>query len=156
MKKPVKNPFSAAQLKKLGKAGLEELRETIGTLLASSGRLSEHIGQTIKPARGRAKKNPGYGENREVERKALAKARDWFGDDALVSEPKPLRAFEGPMAAVEIGQIIAIEYLSFKFDGKNRVYRHEFTKKRKLYVAIDGSLMAVQPPFKVTKRGIEG
>ena len=58
--------------------------------------------------------------------------------------------------AVEIGEIVAIEYRSDKYDGKPRVWRHEVTQKRALHMSTDGKVMVVLPGFKVTKRGIEG
>jgi len=105
----------------------------------------------------KTKKNPeGYGDHGPEERAALKKAKAWYGDESLVNEPKPLRGYEAPTAAVEIGTITAIEYDSHKFDGESRIYRHDVTKKRKLFISLDGSTLIVWPPFKITKRGIEG
>jgi hypothetical protein len=102
-------------------------------------------------------KNPGgYGDHGPEERAALRKARAFYGDDALVTHPKPLRGYVAPNAAVEIGELVAIEYDSNKFDGEPRIYRHDVTKKRKMFISIDGSTIIIQPPLKVTKRGIEG
>lgn len=97
-----------------------------------------------------------YGEQSAAARKAARKAADWYGDDALVTPPKKLRGFKFPDAFVEVGTIAAIEYDSVKFDGKERTYRHEVTRKRKMYLSVDGSTLVIWPPFKVTKRGIEG
>lgn len=111
----------------------------------------------VKSKKKAAKKNPaGYGDHGPEERAALKKAKAWYGDEELVTEPKPLRGYSAPTAAVEIGTITAIEYDSNKFDGKGRIYRHDVTKKRKLFISLDGSTLIVWPPFKVTKRGIEG
>lgn len=61
-----------------------------------------------------------------------------------------------PLEAIEIGEIVSICYRSAKFDGKVRVWEHVVTKKRKLYISLDGSILVVKPGFKITKRGIEG
>lgn len=111
----------------------------------------------LKPAkRGKVKNPSGYGDHGPEERAALKKARAFFGDDSLVTQPKPLRGYVAPNAAVEIGELVAIEYDSNKFDGEPRIYRHDVTKKRKMFISIDGSTIIIQPPLKVTKRGIEG
>lgn len=89
-------------------------------------------------------------------RKMLAKALAWFGDENLTTEPKILKSYNAPEAVVEIGQFVAIEYESNKFDGKPRIYRHDVTRHRKLFISPDGSTIIVWPPFKITKRGIEG
>lgn len=86
----------------------------------------------------------------------LAKALAWFGDENLLTEPRILKNYEAPQAAVEIGEIVAIEYDSNKFDGVSRIYRHDATRKRKLFISPDGATLIVWPPFKITKRGIEG
>lgn len=86
---------------------------------------------------------------------AVKKARAWFRDVSLVTEPEEID-WKAPEAAVHIGRIVAIEYESDKFDGVKRIYRHDVTKKRDLLVSIDGSTMIVVPGFKITTRGIEG
>jgi hypothetical protein len=105
---------------------------------------------------GEPNKNPEYGDRSKIERDLIKKAQSWYGDDSLVTDPKPLRGYEAPNAVVEIGEMVAIEYGSMKFDGKQRIYRHECTKKRKCFISLDGSTIIIWPPFKVTKRGIEG
>jgi hypothetical protein len=100
--------------------------------------------------------NPEYGDHAKVEREALKKAGAFFGPDGPKTPAKPLRGYVAPQAAVEIGELVAIEYDSRKFDGTARVYRHDVTTKRKLYVSVDGSTLIVWPPLKITKRGIEG
>lgn len=87
--------------------------------------------------------------------KAVKKAKAWNQNDDLVTEPI-LIDWNPPESAIDVGQIVAIEYLSDKFDGVKRIYRHEVTKKRKLFLSLDGSTLIVDPPFKITKRGIEG
>lgn len=105
---------------------------------------------------GKTRNPGGYGDHGPEERAALKKARAFYGDDSLVTQPKPLRGYVAPNAAVEIGELVAIEYDSNKFDGEPRIYRHDVTKKRKMFISIDGSTIIIQPPLKVTKRGIEG
>jgi hypothetical protein len=107
-------------------------------------------------------RNPSPGEmiNGEhasaAERMALAKALAWYGKESLVTEPQLLKAWKAPNCAVEVGLITAIEYDSNKFDGKWRIYRHDATAKRRLFISPDGSTLIVWPPFRITKRGIEG
>lgn len=97
------------------------------------------------------------GEHASAEtRKMLAKALAWFGNENLLTEPKLLKSYNAPEAVVEIGNFIALEYESNKFDGKPRIYRHDITRHRKLYISPDGSTIVIWPPLKVTKRGIEG
>jgi len=108
-----------------------------------------------KPRRTRrhVKKNPEYRDH--ATEAAIAKARDWFGLDSLLTEPE-LMDYQAPEAAVLIGRIVAIEYFSDKFDGKGRVYRHDFERQHDLILSVDGATMIVSPPMRVTKRGIEG
>lgn len=111
-------------------------------------------------------KNPSPGEKKHgphasaAERiaaaAALKKARAFFGNDDLVTEPQALRSYRAPEAFVDIGDFVAIEYDSEKFDGKDRIYRHQGTRKRRCLLSIDGTTMVFDPPFKLTKRGIEG
>lgn len=97
----------------------------------------------------------GLFDNPSAKAKAMKKAKAWFQDDALVTKPQVID-WTPPEAAVHIGQFVAIEYLSDKFDGTKRIYRHEVTKVRQMLLSPDGSTIIVDPPFKVTKRGIEG
>ena len=113
------------------------------------------VNKNPKPRRVRktVHKNPPARDH--VTEAAIAKARDWFGLDSLVTEPE-LLDWKPPEAAVLIGRLVAIEYSSDKFDGKDRVYRHELDRTRELYVSIDGSCFIVTPALRVTKRGLEG
>ena len=86
---------------------------------------------------------------------AMKKARDWNQNDDLLTEPRALK-ITLPQSYIELGEIVAIEYRSKKYDGKARVWRHEVTKRRALHLSTDGSVFIVKPGFKVTKRGIEG
>lgn len=97
----------------------------------------------------------GLFENPSAEARATKKARAWFQDESLVTNPQEID-WTPPDAAVHIGQFIAVEYLSDKFDGVKRIYRHEVTKVRQMLLSPDGSTIIVDPPFKITKRGIEG
>lgn len=87
--------------------------------------------------------------------KASKKAKAWYQDPSLVTEPEQI-PYNAPKAVVDIGNIVAIEYASNKFDGVTRTYRHDVTMVRRLCISPDGSTIIVDPPFKVTKRGIEG
>lgn len=109
-------------------------------------------------ARNRRRRALSHGEIKMKKRAvsaAIKKAKAWFRDPKLVTEPEEV-SWNPPEAAVHIGRIVAIEYESDKFDGVKRIYRHEVTKKRDLLVSIDGSTMIVLPGFKITTRGIEG
>ena len=86
---------------------------------------------------------------------ATRKAEEWFGSDDLVTRPEQLK-WKPPRAAVLVGQIVAIEYQSDKFDGIERVYRHEFDELRLMAISPDGTTIVVDPPMKITRRGIEG
>jgi hypothetical protein len=92
---------------------------------------------------------------KKAETKAIEKARAFYGNDDLVTIPFPIEVDENS-ALVEIGEVTAIEYKSKKWDGKTRIFRHDVTKRRKLYISTDGTLLVVVPGFKLTKRGIEG
>jgi len=86
---------------------------------------------------------------------ATRKARAWFRRENLTTRPQSV-TWSPPDAAVLIGQIVAIEYASDKFDGERRIYRHEFTKLHDMAVSTDGTTIIVLPGFRVTTRGIEG
>lgn len=87
---------------------------------------------------------------------ATKKALAWFRRPELVTAPEVLKGYTAPEAVVEIGEILAIEYRSDKFDGVSRDYRHDVTKHRRLFLSPDGGTIVVWPPFRVTTRGIEG
>jgi hypothetical protein len=117
---------------------------------------------TKKSAPRKKQRNPSTAEDAMGEhasaaaRLALKKASAFFGREDLVTQARELKGYEAPTACVEIGNLIALEYDSPKFDGKSRIYRHETTKKRKMLISLDGSTIIIWPPLKVTKRGIEG
>lgn len=112
---------------------------------------------TKNPSPGERKHGPhASADERIAAAAALKKARAFFGNDDLVTEPQALRSYRAPEAFVDIGDFVAIEYDSEKFDGKDRIYRHEGTRKRRCLLSIDGTTMVFDPPFKLTKRGIEG
>jgi stress-induced morphogen len=106
-----------------------------------------------KPAPAKKKAAPAKKLN--VKAQAEKKARAWFGSDALMTKAQVIN-WTPPASAIHIGQFVAIEYLSDKFDGTKRIYRHQVTKVRQMLLSPDGSTIIVDPPFKVTKRGIEG
>jgi len=111
------------------------------------------VGPAPKAIReGKMQMNPG---SPGTETQAIAKAREWFGRDDLVTEPESL-PWTPPQAAVEIGQLVAIEYASDKWTGKEVIYRHEFEEERRMAISLDGTTIVVFPPFRITKRGIEG
>lgn len=144
---------TAAELAKAAGMTLQEARGILAKL--------EDAGQVYQWRRHYRPKiaNPpgdAYGEQGDAARRAHAKAAAFYGRDSLTTPPKKLKGYDFPEAFVEVGTITAIEYDSHKFDGRTRTYRHDVTAKRKLYLSVDGSTMVVWPPFKVTKRGIEG
>ena len=94
--------------------------------------------------------------NPTPKKKAEKKARDWYQNEGLETNAKPIRGYKLPSAYVKVGRIVAIEYESDKYDGKRRVWRHEATRKRDLHISTDGTTMVILPGFKITKRGIEG
>lgn len=99
--------------------------------------------------------NPDESESAMARRSKKAAER-WYGDPELVNATKILRGVKFPRAFLDAGRITAIEYESDKFDGETRIYRHEVTKKRRLIISADGSTILITPPFRITKRGIEG
>lgn len=109
------------------------------------------------PSPGERKHGPhASADERIAAATALKKARAFFGNDDLVTEPQALKSYKPPTAFVDIGDHIAIEYDSRKFDGTQRIYRHEDSVKRRCLLSIDGTTMVFDPPFRLTKRGIEG
>lgn len=92
---------------------------------------------------------------KSAERKAIDKARAWFRDSSLITNPEEM-PYTPPESVVLVGEIVAIEYASDKFDGTMRVYRHDVTGHRNLMISPDGGTLIVHPPFKITTRGIEG
>lgn len=101
------------------------------------------------------KRNPSPQAIKKAAKVAGKKAEAWYSNPDLTTPPRILKR-KLPNAFVEVGTIEAIEYRSDKYDGKSRLYRHEVTKKRKLLISADGTVMIVEPGFKITKRGIEG
>jgi hypothetical protein len=95
-------------------------------------------------------------EEAQAAKRSKKAAERWYGEPELVNATKILRGHEFPEAFLDAGRITAIEYESDKFDGETRLYRHEVTKKRRLIISADGSTILIHPPFRVTKRGIEG
>lgn len=95
--------------------------------------------------------NPSRNSPKAAEKKALA----WYRKESLVTDPVEID-WTPPEAMVDIGDIVAIEYRSDKFDGKSKIFRHDVTKTRKLLVSPDGMTMIILPGFKITTRGIEG
>lgn len=109
------------------------------------------------PSPGERKHGPhASADERIAAAAALKKARDFFGNDELTTEPQRLKSYKPPTAFVDVGFAVSIAYDSEKFDGEPRIYEHEFTKKRRLLISVDGSTMIIDPPLKLTKRGIEG
>lgn len=133
----------------------QKFEATLEAELAAGKKLKQALAIAYR-IHGEPIKNPEWGDRSKIEEEVLAKARAWFGDDSLVTKPRPIHGYQAPKAVVEIGHCVAIEYGSHKFDGKYRIYRHDCTKKRKMFISLDGSTMIIWPPFKVTKRGIEG
>ena len=141
-----------------------KLREK-GITLSSVGRMTAKLKEKLENAGWsvweQGEKNPKAIKRstikvkKQAKAKAEKKAAAWFQDHRLVTKARILKR-KLPDAFVEVGTIAAIEYESNKFDGEERLYRHDVTKKRKLYLSTDGSTLVVHPPFKITKRGIEG
>jgi hypothetical protein len=110
--------------------------------------------------------NPGPGEflhgphasadQRIAAKDALEAAAAFYGREDLVTKPRKLRGFKMPKSFVDIGDFVAVEYDSDKFDGKQRIYRHEGEVKRRFLLSTDGSVAIFQPPFGLTEKGIEG
>lgn len=98
---------------------------------------------------------PGLFSNPSTQTKAEKKALAWYGKDTLTTEARKIKIADN-LGFVEVGQIVAIEYESTKFDGKTRIYRHDVTGRRALHISTDGQVLIVKPGFKITKRGIEG
>ncbi len=99
-----------------------------------------------------ATKKPSAKVKQEAEKKAL----NWKQKKSLVKPAKVLLELPEELAMICIGRIVAIEYEDDKYDGKKRIWRHEFTKNRKLHISKDGQIWAIVPKPKITKRGIEG
>lgn len=97
----------------------------------------------------------GLYENPAKGKKAEKKAKAWYGRPSLLTAAVPV-SIPDDVELVDVGEILAIEYLSDKFDGNPRAYRHDVTKKRRLYISTDGSVLVIKPGFKITRRGIEG
>jgi hypothetical protein len=139
----------------MGEARAVILRTETPLDLDTLSTIRQH-GFDLTPAPAKMRQRPPMTKNPSPAKKAAKKAAAWYGNTALETEPRVLRGYNAPEAAVEIGDFVAIEYDSNKFDGTSRIYRHEGTRKRKMYLSVDGSTIIIWPPFKITKRGIEG
>ncbi len=124
----------------------------------------------MKPAREYQNRTDRTQDSRETlaqARAILKKAKAWYGKDELATDLQVLADYKPPLiqdpetgevglALVEIGTLTALEYESDKYDGKPRLWRHDVTSKHRLFLSPDGSTLVVWPPFRMTKRGIEG
>lgn len=109
------------------------------------------------PSPGERKHGPhASADERLAALEAVKAATAFYGNAELATKAKKLRGYKAPLAFVDIGDAVALEYDSDKFDGKPRIYRHECEVKRKMLISTDGSTVVFSPPFKVTKKGIEG
>ena len=91
-------------------------------------------------------------------KKALALSRQFFGFD-----PRKVRSLDVkyPKAVALLGACMRVDYLSDKFDGKQRIYFHEFDSPPLLLASAepnsDGtSLLLLVGKFKVKPEGITG
>jgi hypothetical protein len=113
--------------------------------------------RTKNPSPGERKHGPhASADERIAAAAALKKARAFYGNDDLMTEPQKLKSYKMPEAFLDAGDLVAVEYDCEKFDGESRIYRHEITQKRRLLISVDGSTMIIDPPLRITKRGIEG
>lgn len=110
---------------------------------------SDDVGRVYAYVGRKTRCNPTPGK------RASKKARDWYQNESLITEPRKI-SIPDSMEFVEIGEILAIEYESNKFEGRKVAYRHDVTHHRKMHISTDGSVIIIEPGFKVTKRGIEG
>lgn len=101
------------------------------------------------------KKAPKKAPTQATRKKVEAKAHAWNQRESLTTKARVIE-LPDELEAIEIGEIVAIEYRSKKYDGKARVWRHEVAKKRTLHISLDGKILVILPGFKITKRGIEG
>lgn len=142
---------------RLNRATVEAFRSAGWDVSSAPKRYREEPAPVKNPSPGERKHGPhASAEERKAAALALKKARAFFDNDNLVTEPQRLKAYKPPQAYVDIGDFIAIEYDSHKFDGKQRIYRHESQSKKRCLLSVDGSTMIFDPPLKLTKRGIEG
>ena len=136
------------------KAKVEDVAQAIQNL-ASMGLAHEAGRDLFGPCWLPGAPSRGLFDNPSPRARAEKKARAWYGKESLVTAAQEID-WTPPESAVHIGQMVAIEYLSDKFDGTKRIYRHDVTKVRQMLLSPDGSTIIIDPPFKITKRGIEG
>lgn len=136
------------------KAKVEDVAQAIQNL-ASMGLAHEAGRDLLGPCWLPGAPSRGLFDNPSPRARAEKKARAWYGEEGLVTAAQEID-WTPPESAVHIGQMVAIEYLSDKFDGTKRIYRHDVTKVRQMLLSPDGSTIIIDPPFKITKRGIEG
>ena len=131
---------------------LEDL-EAIGLIYVAGHDKIDQCFASVRPVQGLALKLPYT--NPTPGRKAEKKAAAWYQMESLETGAKTIK-LPTAVEAVEVGEIVAIEYRSRKYTGRNKVWRHEVTQPRKLHISTDGKVLVVLPGFKITKRGIEG
>ena len=158
---PIKNPQKQPTIKQQEKYAQEAWDKANDKSKSWEYRLTwetiaNQLENTIEARRTGKPKAPTFKNPSHAATLARRKAAAFFGRNDLITEPRALKGYTPPEAFVETGDFIALEYDSHKFDGKKRIYRHEATKQRKLYISTDGSTLIIDPPLKVTKRGIEG
>jgi len=138
-----------------GEHGTARAIVLLGSVTMSTIKSLQRDGYDVSAAPKRLREavttNPGN-PHKDAERKAAA----FYGAPELATAPRELRKYKTPEAYIHIGKMAAIEYDCDKYDGKPRIWRHESTRERNLYISIDGSTLVIDPPFRITKRGIEG
>lgn len=115
---------------------------------------------TASKKRGTLKKNPCLKTaNPAIEtRRAVELSKLFHGFD-----PRKIKAvnIKWPGSLTALGACVRIDYACDKWDGKDRIYFHDFVRPAVVYAApspqADGSnILIVHGKFKITKAGIEG
>jgi len=139
-----------------GEHGTARALVLLGPVKAETVKGLQRDGYDVSAAPKKLREATATNPTRNPHKTAEKKAREFYGKPELSTKPRTLKGYEAPEAFIHIGKIAALEYDCDKYDGKPRIWRHEATKERNLYLSVDGSTLVVDPPFKVTKRGIEG
>lgn len=141
-----------------------EISYKVGAALKHVWRSKDKVVFVTTGRRGLVKANPNKATcpttaNPEAALKSAAElSRKFFGFD-----PRKVRRINltWPKALMCLGSCVRLDYLSDKFDGKARVYFHEFDGPCNVYAAekqqADGSgVLVIHGKFKIKPEGITG
>lgn len=135
-----------------------EISYKVGSGLAHVWRKKDKVQFVLSGKRGHINPCPKRANPDPALDRAVKLSKEFHGfDPRKIHEVK----IEWPKALVALGPCVRLDYYSDKFDGKGRIYFHEFEKPAAVYAAEspqpDGTnLLIVHGRFRIKPEGITG